>query len=611
MNKFNISMTRRITAAALVGVMVVGTAAYGVNAATEHFNDATTVATNSEWTQWKSSWTAISDDYEKISVNVGADESQLGFAFYQHTSDTPKVRYATSKSALSSAKEFTGTVSTTDVKYSDSLKESLTKAGKTLTGEETYSAAKVTITGLKDNTKYYYQVYQNGTWSETKTYTTKDSSSYSVLYVADPQIGASKGQADSEGSKLADDDKGTTLAARNDSYNWNNILTNTLKEHSDVSFILSAGDQVNTSKYEYEYAGFLNPSALSSIALSTAIGNHDSSNYNYSNHFNNPNSFDITSETDTTYTAGHTKAGSDYYYRYGDALYIVLDTNNYNCATHENVIKKAISENKDATWRIVCIHQDIYGSGYDHSDSDGIVLRTQLTPIFDEYDIDAVLQGHDHTYSRSYQISSDGKEHTSYDSSNWRESDTFATENQCYNLCSTSEDGNTLINPKGTVYFEQNSATGSKFYELIANQQDFISERSQTWTPTYSIMNVSKNELSITTYDASTGKQLEGSSTYTIKKASVSTPSVKKLTSTTKGKVTVQLNAVKGATGYQIYTSTDGKKFTKAKTVKSAAKLTLSAKSGKKLYVKVRAYKKVSGKNVFSSYSKVKSVKVK
>ena len=41
------------------------------------------------------------------------------------------------------------------------------------------------------------------------------------------------------------------------------------------------------------------------------------------------------------------------------------------------------------------MHQDIYGSGLDHSDSDGIILRNQLTPIFDANDIDVVLQGHD------------------------------------------------------------------------------------------------------------------------------------------------------------------------------------------------------------------------
>ena len=80
---------------------------------------------------------------------------------------------------------------------------------------------------------------------------------------------------------------------------------------------------------------------------------------------------------------------------------------------------KSIEENKDATWRVVTFHQDIYGSGYDHSDSDGIVLRTQLTPMFDEYDIDVVLQGHDHTYSRTYQLTSDGEDHAKLHNTNY------------------------------------------------------------------------------------------------------------------------------------------------------------------------------------------------
>ena len=36
----------------------------------------------------------------------------------------------------------------------------------------------------------------------------------------------------------------------------------------------------------------------------------------------------------------------------------------------------------------------------------GMVLRTQLTPLMDKYDIDVVLQGHDHTYPEhiSYRV---------------------------------------------------------------------------------------------------------------------------------------------------------------------------------------------------------------
>lgn len=79
-------------------------------------------------------------------------------------------------------------------------------------------------------------------------------------------------------------------------------------------------------------------------------------------------------------------------YTYGNALFIVINANNYNAADHEALIKKAIKANPNTKWRIVVMHQDIYGSGLDHSDSDGILLRTQLTPIYDANKIDVVLQ---------------------------------------------------------------------------------------------------------------------------------------------------------------------------------------------------------------------------
>ncbi|MFQ9916357.1 MAG: metallophosphoesterase family protein [Flavonifractor plautii] len=138
---------------------------------------------------------------------------------------------------------------------------------------------------------------------------------------------------------------------------------------------------------EEEYAGYLDPDALTSLPVATTIGNHDSLNADYMYHFNNPNT--------TEY--GATQAGGDYYYSYGNGLFIVLNTNNYNVAEHKKAIEEAVASDPDAAWRIVTIHQDIYGTGLDHSDTDGMILRTQLTPIFDEFDIDVVLQGHDHT----------------------------------------------------------------------------------------------------------------------------------------------------------------------------------------------------------------------
>ena len=485
----------RIMAGFLSAALVAGICANDITpvmAATEHWNDAST--DSAEWASYKASWETISQNYGHVSLTPGEDETQLNFAWYSKTAETPQVRFATSEAALESAAAVSGT------------QEDISAT------VEGYFSNKVTITGLTENTDYYYQVFQDGAWQAVQNYSTQSFSNYSILYVGDPQIGACKSQTSSENEAMSESD--ANLAARNDSFNWNNVLNNAMSAHPDVSFLISAGDQVNTANKEEEYAGYLGAEALSSLPVATTIGNHDSKSAQYSYHYNNPNAF---ATTDTAYTEGMTAAGTDYYYTYGDVLFIVLDTNNYNCSTHENVIKKAVEENSNAKWRVVTFHQDIYGSGYDHSDSDGIVLRTQLTPIMDKYDVDVVLQGHDHTYSRSYQLTSDGAQHTAYDKNNYREDADFLTQNNCYTITSDTVSG-TVVDPEGTLYLEANSATGSKFYNLIPTQQDYISERSQTWSPSYSVIDVTDNSLTVTTYDAETNAVMEGSSSYTIVK---------------------------------------------------------------------------------------------
>lgn len=490
----------KISAGAISATVLLGLAGnFPVKSATEHWNDASEESTN--WKNFKANWQKLSKNYENVSLTPGEDETKLNYAWYSKTQEIPKVKIGT-KSDLSDAKEFSGT-------QRKNVEEDV----------KDYFSNKVTVCGLKENTTYYYQVFQNGKWNSVKTYKTKSFSDFSFFYVGDPQIGASKKQVSSEGDTMSSKDNGSAddnLAARNDAYNWNEVLKNAVANYPNASFMISAGDQINSSGNESEYAGYLSAEALSSLPVATTIGNHDSTSARYSEHFNNPNNFENTS--DEAYTKGKTAAGTDYYYRYGDVLFIVLDTNNYNCATHENVIKKAVASHPNARWRIATFHQDIYGSGKDHSDSDGIILRTQLTPLLDKYDIDVALQGHDHTYSRSYQLTGDGKQHTAYDKSSYgkvEDKDTYLNQNNCYSIKSNVKNG-TVVNPQGTVYFEANSGTGSKFYELIPTQQDYIAERSQTWKPSYSVVNVTETSLTVTTYDAKTGGVMDGSSSYTI-----------------------------------------------------------------------------------------------
>lgn len=505
------------------GVLLLGICVPAL-AATSHYNDGSVVGGSEAWTSWTQAWPAVATDFTKVSLTPGKNETELNFAWYSKASAgaTPVVHFGTDKAALSA---YSGAAAAAD---------------QSLTGDEAYDYNHVTVTGLKENTTYYYAVEKNGVQTDPVEYKTGSFSSVKMLFVGDPQIGASKGQP--QGSdKLVPDAGAANTAARNDSFGWERTLNAAVAQNPDVSFIISAGDQVNkTGKpKEEEYAGYLNPAVLQSLPVATTIGNHDSLNPDYQYHFNNPNS--------TSY--GATQAGGDYYYSYGPGLFIVLNTNNYNVAEHEKAIAQAVASDPDAQWRIVSIHQDIYGSGLDHSDTDGMILRTQLTPIFDKYDIDVVLQGHDHTYSRTKLLYGDGQIHGTYEFQlndaktdyDWENayntqngakiplypeaSDTagtaahsaFQSDNACYTIESTS--GNTVVDPKGVLYMTANSASGSKFYELVTAQQDYVAQRSQNWLPSYSVINLTDYAFSIDTYQITdTGAVEKIDDTFTIQK---------------------------------------------------------------------------------------------
>lgn len=511
----------------MAAILAVGLMAGGVQtwAATVHYNDSSLTGKSEEWNAWVGNWEQTANDYTTVSLTPGAAATQLNFAWYNEgTEGSPVVYFGTDAQNLQAVNGTSGAVDSS------------------LTGGKAYCYNYVTVTGLQENTTYYYSVSKSGQNSPVETYKTGSFSNVNILYVGDPQVGASKGQPQGEG-KLSAASGVENTAARNDGFAWDRTLDTALAQTPNLNFVISAGDQVNkTGKAkEEEYASYLSASALKSLPVATTIGNHDSLNPDYAYHFNNPNPTNL----------GKTQAGGDYYYTYGDGLFIVLNTNNYNVAEHEESIKKAVADFPSANWRVVTIHQDIYGSGLDHSDTDGMILRTQLTPVFDKYDIDVVLQGHDHTYSRSKILYGDGQNHSTYefklkesgDDYDWdhaynttngasiplnpEEGDAegtaaleqFAQDNRCYTI--ETADQKTVTDPKGTLYMSANSASGSKYYELINAQQDYIANRSQNWLPSYSVINMTANDFKITSYQITDQGNVEMiDDTFTIHKTS-------------------------------------------------------------------------------------------
>ncbi len=92
------------------------------------------------------------------------------------------------------------------------------------------------------------------------------------------------------------------------------------------------------------------------------------------------------------------------------------------------------------------------------------------------------------------------------------------------------------------------------------------------------------------------------------------TPSIKSISSTKKGKVSLSWSNVSGETGYQVYYSTKRLSgYKKAASYKmNVVKGTVSElKSGKAYYFKVRTYKKTASGYVYSSWSSAKRIKVK
>lgn len=514
--------TKRVLAGVLTSTLLLGACPAALAAG---YNDSSLTGGSAAWQAWTEGWATLAADYTQVSLTPGADETQLNFAWYSKDADgaaTPVVHFGTDRNNLAS---FEGASAAVD---------------SSLTDGEAYSYNHVTVTGLQPNTTYYYTVEKSGAETEVQTYTTGDFESAQILYVGDPQIGASKGQPQN-GEELVADSGAANTAARNDGFAWDRTLDIAVEQNPGLDFVISAGDQVNKTGQakEEEYAGYLAPDALASLPVATTIGNHDSLNPDYMYHFYNPNQ--------TGY--GETEAGGDYYYSYGSGLFIVLNTNNYNVAEHEQAIREAVASDPDATFRIVTIHQDIYGSGLDHSDTDGMILRTQLTPIFDEYDIDVVLQGHDHTYSRTKLLYGDGQTHGTYefrlnedgsdydwdnayntqtdeqiplypeegDTAGQAAHDAFQADNNCYTI--EDVEGNTVTNPQGILYMTANSASGSKFYELISSQQDYVAARSQNWLPSYSVINLTADSFSIDTYQITDNGTVEKiDDTFTIRK---------------------------------------------------------------------------------------------
>jgi hypothetical protein len=403
-----------------------------------------------------------------IVLGVGSDSTQRTLAYYTAVGTAQQVVYGpTSTFADGSGSTATTLAVTPAANYVPS--------GSGLT--QTYNVH-ATMTKLQPNTQYSYKVGVTGDWSSTYTFTTGATdfgSGYSADFFGDPQIGAS-GQTALDGDGWVQTMK---FAQQNDA--------------GKVELYLSGGDQIDTSSYtategsataanklENQWDQFSRPfnrgtlydgSAADltgdQIPWAATIGNHDVGTKTYMQHLATPNLDD----NGTYYADATSKAstsGGNYWFNYRGVLYIDLNSNSYQPtsgsggdAAHVSYVRNVVNQHgADAKYTVLMYHHSIYSPADHANDADNAVRRRDFTQVFSDLGVDLVLQGHDHSYTRSYAIKNGGRSSSAKQLTGgaWGAETSTAAGNP---------NGTTILpGPGGVIYVTANSASGSKYYDL-------------------------------------------------------------------------------------------------------------------------------------------------
>jgi hypothetical protein len=147
-----------------------------------------------------------------------------------------------------------------------------------------------------------------------------------------------------------------------------------------------------------------------------SAGNHENELGNgpigyqaYQTYFSVP---DATGQTDVTrglwyaFTAGSVRvisiANDDVTYQDGGNSYV----RGYSAGAQKAWLEKeleATRENRDIDWVVVCMHQ-VAVSTADKFNGADLGIREEWVPLFDRYNVDLVVCGHEHHYERSHPI---------------------------------------------------------------------------------------------------------------------------------------------------------------------------------------------------------------
>ena len=193
-----------------------------------------------------------------------------------------------------------------------------------------------------------------------------------------------------------------------DGAGWADTLNVALAANPNAELLVSGGDQVETANTETQWNAFLASDKLRQYPWAATIGNHDVGGKAYDQHFWTPN----TDRSAPFYNgSATTQSGGDYWYIYKDVLFIDLNSNAYatpaGATTRRTSASSPTSSTQhgaEAKYTVLVYHHSIYSPADHANDGDNQQRRLDFPTAFSNLGVDLVLQGHDHSYSRSYVI---------------------------------------------------------------------------------------------------------------------------------------------------------------------------------------------------------------
>ena len=306
----------------------------------------------------------------------------------------------------------------------------------------------VVFENLKPNTLYAYRVGFAENWSEWIQFKTANDtySPTQFVYFGD---------------------------AQNDILNhWSRVIRMAYKTAPDASFVIHAGDLVDSAHKDNEWAQWFKAGGFihSQWTAIPVVGNHEFQRFDgyegtlprrlsiqWRPQFTLPVEENLDEKLHETV----------YSVEYQDILVLVLNSTGHLEEQTEYIREKLTKS--DAKWKIVTNHHSVFSPA---EGRDFEYARKVWKPLFEKYGVDLVLNGHDHTYARG---------HTPVKSQNVNESGIFKT------LYVTSVSG-----PKQYKLDKDQI----KNYEIDGYKSDKMGEETQF----FQVINIDSNKLTYSAY---------------------------------------------------------------------------------------------------------------